>query len=60
VHAILWLRELVLKAVRYAANSWLVRAKLGVSHLQRTLALIFGGQTLAIAYEGGRPHLPAS
>ncbi|KAH6995425.1 hypothetical protein EDB80DRAFT_729080 [Ilyonectria destructans] len=41
-----------LKAVRYAASSWLVRAKLGITHLQATAALEFGGHVLVTAYEG--------
>lgn len=43
----------VLKAVKYAASSWLVRAKLGVAYLQLTAALEFGGHVLVTAYEGG-------
>jgi hypothetical protein len=43
----------ILKAVKYAASSWLVRAKLGIAHLQRTAALEFGGHVLVTAYESG-------
>jgi hypothetical protein len=44
----------VLKAINYAANSWLVRSKLGVLHLKRTAALEFGSHTVVTAYEGGK------
>lgn len=50
----LQLRAEVVKAVKYAASSWLVRAKLGVAHLQRTAALEFGCHNLVTAYESGR------
>lgn len=46
-------RHEILKAIKYAANSWLVRAKLGIAHLQRTAALEFGGHALVTAYESG-------
>ncbi|KAH7303793.1 hypothetical protein B0I35DRAFT_155359 [Stachybotrys elegans] len=39
------------KAVRYAANSWLVRAKMGVAQLHRTAGLTFGCQYFVTAYE---------
>ncbi|CAK7222042.1 hypothetical protein SBRCBS47491_004733 [Sporothrix bragantina] len=42
----------VCKAVRYAANSWLVRIKIGLALLERMAALEFGGHTLVTAYEG--------
>lgn len=42
----------VCKAVRYATNSWLVRVKIGLAHLERTAALEFGGHTLVTGYEG--------
>ncbi|VUC25702.1 unnamed protein product [Clonostachys rosea] len=42
-----------LKAVKYAASSWLMRSKLGIAHLQATAALKFGGHVLVTAYEGG-------
>ncbi|KAH7155955.1 hypothetical protein EDB81DRAFT_376314 [Dactylonectria macrodidyma] len=42
----------VLRAVEYAASSWLIRAKLGIAHLQRLAAIMFGGHVLATAYEG--------
>ncbi|EXJ66228.1 uncharacterized protein A1O5_10844 [Cladophialophora psammophila CBS 110553] len=45
-------RELTLKAVLYAAQSWFVRAKLGIAHLQKTAALQFGAHSLVAAYEG--------
>jgi hypothetical protein len=44
----------VIKAVKYAVNSWLVRAKLGVLHLKRTAALSHGGHVTVTAYEGGK------
>lgn len=44
--------ELALKAVKYAANSWFVRVKIGIAHLQKTAALEFGGHSLVTAYEG--------
>ncbi|EXJ76405.1 uncharacterized protein A1O5_00913 [Cladophialophora psammophila CBS 110553] len=44
--------ELASKAVRYAASSLLVRAKLGIAHLRRTAALEYGGHALVTAYEG--------
>ncbi|PNS16807.1 hypothetical protein CAC42_4771 [Sphaceloma murrayae] len=44
--------SLALKAVKYAASSWLVRAKMGIAHLQRTAALEYGGHVLVTAYEG--------
>ncbi|CAK7237854.1 hypothetical protein SEUCBS140593_010164 [Sporothrix eucalyptigena] len=42
----------VCKAVRYAANSWLVRIKIGLALLERMAALEFGGHALVTAYEG--------
>lgn len=45
------LQRQVLKAIKYAASSWLVRAKMGIAHLQRTAALDFGGHVLVTAYE---------
>ncbi|CAI7606830.1 unnamed protein product [Penicillium glandicola] len=42
----------VLKAIHYAANSWLVRSKLGVLHLKRTAALEYGSHAMVTAYEG--------
>ncbi|CAK7217506.1 hypothetical protein SCUCBS95973_003178 [Sporothrix curviconia] len=42
----------VCKAVRYAANSWLVRVKIGLALLERMAALEHGGHTLVTAYEG--------
>ncbi|KIX00053.1 uncharacterized protein Z518_10980 [Rhinocladiella mackenziei CBS 650.93] len=45
------LQSQIMRAVKYAASSWLVRAKLGIAHLQRTAALSFGGHVLVTAYE---------
>lgn len=42
----------VFKAVSYAANSWLVRSKMGIQHLKRTAPLRFGGHSTVTAYEG--------
>lgn len=49
----------VLKAVKYAANSWHVRAKIGMEHLKRTAALEYGGHVTVTAFEGGK-FLPSS
>lgn len=46
------------KAVRYAANSWLVRAKMGIAQLHRTAGLTFGGQYFVTAYESGKSATP--
>lgn len=46
-------RKLALKAVHYAANSWFVRAKLGIFHLRKTTALEYGAHSLVAGYEGG-------
>jgi hypothetical protein len=50
----------VFKAVRYAASAWLIRAKLGMAHLQTTAAWEYGGHVLVTAYESGRffPQFP--
>ncbi|KEF59861.1 uncharacterized protein A1O9_04709 [Exophiala aquamarina CBS 119918] len=40
-----------LKVIKYAANSWLVRAKIGVRYLRKTRGLEFGPQALAAVYE---------
>ncbi|KIV79378.1 hypothetical protein PV11_06941 [Exophiala sideris] len=45
-----------LKAVRYAAQSWLIRAKMGLAQLHLTAGLTFGGQYFVTAYEGGHSH----
>jgi hypothetical protein len=47
-------QEMARKAVRYAVNSWLVRVKLGISRLNRTAALIFGGHYMMTSYECGK------
>ena len=44
----------VLKAVRYAANSWLIRVKIGVEHLKRAAPLEYGGHITVSAFEGGK------
>jgi hypothetical protein len=41
------------RVIRYAANSWLVRAKLGVSYLRNTGGLQLGSPALITAYETG-------
>ncbi|KAK5295296.1 hypothetical protein LTR43_006416 [Exophiala xenobiotica] len=46
-------RPLVYKAVRYAANSWLVRSKLGISHFQQSPD-VYGAHGPIGAYESGR------
>jgi hypothetical protein len=43
-----------LKVIKYAANSWLVRAKIGVRYLRKTRGLEFGPQALAAVYESGK------
>lgn len=48
----------IFKAVKYAASSWLVRAKLGIAYLQHTAALQFGGHVHVTAYESGRLYSP--
>ncbi|KAJ9639748.1 hypothetical protein H2204_003541 [Knufia peltigerae] len=40
-----------LKAIKYAASSWLVRAKIGVKYLSRSKGLELGPQALSAAYE---------
>ncbi|KAJ9606189.1 hypothetical protein H2200_009150 [Cladophialophora chaetospira] len=40
-----------LKVIRYAANSWLVRAKIGVRYLSKTKGLELGPQALSAVYE---------
>ena len=47
-------RSQALKAIRYAANSWLVRAKIGVKFLSKTKGLELGPQALSAAYESGK------
>jgi hypothetical protein len=42
------------KVIRFAANSWLVRAKLGVAYLQKRGGLELGSQALITAYESGK------
>lgn len=46
-------RPLVYKAIRYAANSWLVRAKLGISHFQQSPD-VYGSHGPMSAYEAGK------
>jgi hypothetical protein len=46
------------KVIRYAANSWLVRAKLGISYLHKTGGLLLGSQALITAYESGTVKRP--
>lgn len=41
------------KVIRYAANSWLVRAKLGITYLTKTGGVQLGSQALITAYETG-------
>lgn len=47
-------KSAVFKAVSYAANSWLVRSKMGIQHLRRTAPLGFGGYSTVTAYAGGQ------
>lgn len=42
------------KVVKFAANSWLVRAKLGVHYLTKIGGLELGSQALITAYESGK------
>lgn len=42
-----------LKVIKYAANSWLVRAKMGARYLRKTRGLEFGPQALVAVYESG-------
>lgn len=44
-------RRRTLKVVKFAANSWLVRAKLGITYLNKTGGLELGSQALITAYE---------
>jgi hypothetical protein len=44
-------RAHTLKVVKFAANSWLVRAKLGIAYLNKTGGLELGSQALITAYE---------
>ncbi|KAF7544652.1 hypothetical protein G7Z17_g9779 [Cylindrodendrum hubeiense] len=39
------------KGILYAANSWFVRAKLGMGHFKDTAAINYGGHYLMTAYE---------
>lgn len=47
------LNDLALKAVRYAAHSWLVRVKLGIGHWRITNIVGYGVQYLTTAFESG-------
>ena len=47
-------RPETLKVIRYAANSWLVRAKLGVQYLRKAGGLDLGSQQLSSVYETGK------
>lgn len=46
--------QLTHKAIWYAANSWLVRAKHGIGHFRDTAATNYGGHSLMTAYETGK------
>ena len=48
------LTESSLKAVRYAAHSWLVRVKLGIGNWRITNVVGYGVQYLTTAYESGK------
>lgn len=50
-------RERAHKVIRYAANSWLVRAKLGITYLNKTSGVQLGSQALITAYETGKSLL---
>jgi hypothetical protein len=58
----LHLTDSVLKAVRYAAHSWLVRVRLGIGNWRITNIIGYGVQYLTIAYESGelKPELQCS
>lgn len=43
-----------MKAIKYIASSWLVRAKIGVRYLSKTKGLEFGPQALSAVYESGK------
>lgn len=45
------------KIIKYAANSWLVRSKLGVRYLSKTKSLDLGAQALFNSYETGEPTI---
>lgn len=63
-------RERTLSVIKFAANSWLVRAKLGINYLNKTGGLELGSQALITAYESalvlawwlqvGTPTVPPS
>lgn len=42
------------KGLLYAANSWFVRAKLGIGHFKDTASINYGGHYLMTAYETGK------
>ena len=42
------------KVIKFAANSWLVRAKLGITYLNKTGGLELGSQAITTAYESGK------
>ncbi|ETN39746.1 uncharacterized protein HMPREF1541_05972 [Cyphellophora europaea CBS 101466] len=44
-------RSRALKVIKFAANSWLVRAKLGITYLNKTGGLELGSQAFITAYE---------
>ena len=46
-------RSRAYKVIKFAANSWLVRAKLGITYLNKTGCLELGSQALITAYESG-------
>jgi hypothetical protein len=46
-------RSRAYKVIKFAANSWLVRAKLGITYLNKTGGLALGSQALITAYESG-------
>jgi hypothetical protein len=43
-----------LKVIKYLANSWLVRAKIGVKYLSKSRGLEHGPQALSAIYESGK------
>lgn len=43
------------RVIKYAANSWLVRAKIGVTYLSKAGGLDLGSQGLSAIYESGKP-----
>lgn len=52
-------RSQALKVIKYASNSWLVRAKIGVQYLSKTEGLDLGSQALSAVYENGESPAPS-